>query len=146
MTDAPPLGPLAPGLYARATMNPSRQSETPSLHVICLCASWCGVCRDFAATYHALVQTHSQVQFLWLDIEDEADLIDDMEVENFPTLLLGVDGQAVFHGPVLPHLPGLTRLVREAPLLPPLAAADSTHAAQQLLTRVLAARSHTAQA
>lgn len=127
-------------------MNPSRQSETPSLHAICFCASWCGVCRDFAATYEALVKAHPQARFLWLDIEDDADLIDDMEVENFPTFLLAVDGRAVFHGPVLPHLSGLTRLVREAPLLPPLAATDPTHAAQQLLTRVLAMRDNAAPA
>ena len=51
------------------------------------------------------------IRFLWIDVEDEADLLHPLDVENFPTLLLAVDGAPVFFGPVTPHLQTLERLI-----------------------------------
>jgi hypothetical protein len=52
------------------------------------------------------------VQFLWIDVEDEADLLDPLDIENFPTLLLAVGNEPRFFGPLTPQLETLERLIR----------------------------------
>jgi hypothetical protein len=49
--------------------------------------------------------------FLWVDIEDEAELVDPMEVENFPTLLIANAHHAVFFGTLTPHIETLARMI-----------------------------------
>jgi thioredoxin 1 len=51
-------------------------------------------------------------KFIWIDIEDEADLMDPVEVDNFPTLLVLVDQQVRFFGSVTPQTETLQRLVQ----------------------------------
>ncbi len=48
---------------------------------------------------------------MWIDIEDEADLVDPIEVENFPTILIASPTHAHFFGAVLPHIQTLQRLI-----------------------------------
>ena len=50
--------------------------------------------------------------FRWVDIEDESDLVDPIEVENFPTLLIATGGQARFFGTMTPHIDTLKRLIQ----------------------------------
>ena len=38
----------------------------------------------------------AQVQFVWIDIEDEADMLHPLDVEDFPTLLLAVGDEPPF--------------------------------------------------
>jgi len=52
-----------------------------------------------------------RVEFLWIDIEDQADILDDIDVENFPTLLIAKPGQVYFWGPVLPHASNASNLI-----------------------------------
>jgi histidine triad (HIT) family protein len=66
--------------------------------VACLCAAWCGTCRDYRAGFHALAERFPEARFLWLDVEDDADLVDDYEVENFPTLLIQRHDTVLFFG------------------------------------------------
>lgn len=80
--------------------------------VACLCAEWCGVCRDYAQTFRDMEARFPQARFLWIDVEDEADLLHPLEVENFPTLLIVVDGQPRFLGPLRPQAETLERLIR----------------------------------
>jgi thiol-disulfide isomerase/thioredoxin len=77
-----------------------------------LCAQWCGTCKDYASLFEGLTAEFPQARFRWIDIEDEADLVDPMEVENFPTLLISTQGQARFFGPVMPHLETVRRLIQ----------------------------------
>ena len=92
--------------------------------VVCLCAEWCGVCRDYEARFKQLQTKFPQARFLWLDVEDEADLMHPLDVENFPTLLLAVGHEPRFFGPVTPQPEMLERLIRaqtqdaSAPALP----------------------------
>ena len=79
--------------------------------VVCLCAAWCGVCRQYAADFQALKATYPQVRFEWMDVEDREDLVGDVDVETFPTLLIGRDQQALFLGPLLPQIKVLDRLL-----------------------------------
>ena len=86
-------------------------ASTPLL-VACLCAQWCGACREYQPLFESLQKEFPQVTFRWVDIEDEADLVDPVEVENFPTLLIAHGGQARFFGTVTPHLETLRRLLK----------------------------------
>ena len=85
------------------------------LSVVCLCAAWCGVCRDYAALFdEAALAFGTQATFTRIDIEDEAELLGDVDVENFPTLLIVRGAQALFFGTITPHPQTLARLVQSA--------------------------------
>jgi len=64
--------------------------------VVCLCADWCDVCSNYRSSFEqvqaAVRQDLPQARFIWLDIEDEADLLHPLDVEDFPTLLIAVSG------------------------------------------------------
>jgi hypothetical protein len=112
-------------------MNASPTPSAEPLLVACLCAQWCRTCdayRDtLAATRDAMRLRHpgAAARFVWVDIEDESDLVGDLDIEDFPTILLARGDQVLFFGPVLPHAQTLDRLVRNAldTELPPLPAA-----------------------
>ena len=87
-------------------------SASHPLLVACLCAQWCGACREYQPLFDSLQKEFPQATFRWVDIEDEADLVDPIEVENFPTLLIAQGGQARFFGTVTPHLETLRRLLQ----------------------------------
>lgn len=86
-------------------------AEPVSLDVICLCADWCGTCREYEAVFDALQQSQRHHRYRWIDIEDEADLVGDVDVETFPTLMLAHEGRVLFAGPVLPRLGDVQRLL-----------------------------------
>lgn len=89
-----------------------------SIQVVLLCAEWCGVCRELAPAFADLARTHPEARFDWLDVEDDAELLDELDVDNFPTVLLGVNAEPVFFGTILPHIQTLARLVQDATHLP----------------------------
>lgn len=89
-------------------------SPGASLDIICLCAQWCGTCHDYASRFRQIEKAYPQVRFRWIDIEDQAGLVDPVEVENFPTLLIARGGKPIFFGAVLPHIETLERLVRNS--------------------------------
>lgn len=94
------------------------------LFVACLCAQWCGTCREYRPLFEQVQAQFPAIQFAWVDVEDEADLVDPIEVENFPTLLIARGFATLFFGTVTPHLPTLERLLRSqlepgAPALAP---------------------------
>ncbi len=85
------------------------------LRVVCLCAAWCGVCRDYAAVFGQTAATFgTQATFTQLDIEDEAELLGAVDVDNFPTLMIVRGAQPLFFGTVTPHAQTLSRLVHSA--------------------------------
>ncbi|HEY0821596.1 MAG TPA: thioredoxin family protein [Rhizobacter sp.] len=92
-------------------MSDTTPSSAPLL-VACLCADWCGTCRDYRSVFDEAAQAHPDMRFVWVDIEDESEFVDPVEVENFPTLLMADAGGARFFGTVLPHRDTLWRLLR----------------------------------
>jgi thioredoxin 1 len=95
-------------------MSTTAHSATASdrLIAVCLCAQWCSSCRDYRATFDRVAAAFPDVHFLWIDIEDEADLVGRVDVDNFPTLLIGTDKGPGFFGPLLPQAEVLVRLIR----------------------------------
>lgn len=114
-------------------------SSSPPLWVACLCADWCGTCRDYRQVFEQVALAHPELHFVWVDIEDESEFVDPLEVENFPTLLIADAQGARFFGTVLPHKDTLVRLVRsqrESASAPAASLAPDVHAlAKRLLAR-----------
>lgn len=80
--------------------------------VACLCAAWCGTCSTYRATFEEIAARHPDKQFVWIDIEDQADLVGDLDVENFPTLLLQRGDTVAFFGTMVPDGGVADRLVQ----------------------------------
>lgn len=70
--------------------------------VACLCAQWCGTCGTYRSTFEELAARHPDKNFVWIDIEDQAEVVGDLDIENFPTLLIQHEDQVAFFGTVLP--------------------------------------------
>jgi thioredoxin 1 len=80
--------------------------------VACLCAEWCSSCREYRATFDQVALEFAGVRFVWVDVEDQAALVDGIEVDNFPTVLIASGEGPLFLGPVTPQPDILVRLVR----------------------------------
>lgn len=70
--------------------------------VACLCAAWCDVCAGSRAGFESFAERHPDKYFLWVDVEDQADIIGDLDVDNFPTLLIQRGDTVAFYGTVVP--------------------------------------------
>jgi thioredoxin-like negative regulator of GroEL len=79
--------------------------------VACLCAGWCDVCKQYRAGFEALAAEFPEHQFVWIDIEDQADLVGDLDVENFPTILMQRGDLVAFYGTMLPEPRQVARLL-----------------------------------
>ena len=90
--------------------------SAPVIDVACLCAAWCRLCDGYAPVLREamaeLQAAGAPVRWHWIDIEDEADLLGDLDIETFPTLVIA-DAQAVrFAGPLAPQADTLRRMLR----------------------------------
>ncbi|GLU34298.1 thioredoxin family protein [Trinickia caryophylli] len=95
-----------------------RVNDSQTLLVACLCAQWCGTCREYRPQFDRLADAHPDVCFVWIDIETHADRFDDLDVENFPTLLIEDGVTTRFFGTVLPHIAIAERLLSDLNALP----------------------------
>lgn len=103
-----PLLTLAPDTYAQLR---AELTDT-AWCVACLCAAWCDVCENFRDSFTTLADRHPEMRFVWIDIEDEAVLVGDIDVENFPTLLIQHGDRVAFFGTVEPELKPIQRLIQ----------------------------------
>lgn len=109
--------------------------------VVCLCAGWCGVCRDYQTVFVQMAQRHPACRFVWLDVEDQAELVGDIDVETFPTVLLADTQGISFFGPLTPQASTLSRLLEALKSAGPQVMLP-TAATHQLLQAVQAAPQH----
>jgi hypothetical protein len=98
--------------------DPSTPDTARSLRVACLCAAWCRLCDGYGPLFDqavaALRLEFPQLQSRWIDIEDESDLVGDLDVETFPTLVALDDKRVLFAGPLTPQPETVTRVLRAA--------------------------------
>ncbi|MCH7345425.1 thioredoxin family protein [Pelomonas sp. CA6] len=113
---------------------PEDTASADPLLVACLCAAWCRVCESYRAEFAELRRRHPETRFVWVDIEDDAELVDELEVETFPTLLIGQGERLRFIGPVAPQLAPAQRLIAAARESGP---SPADPAAQALLHRLV---------
>jgi thiol-disulfide isomerase/thioredoxin len=88
-----------------------------TVHVACLCAAWCRTCESYQQVFEAACAELPQqgLRVRWIDIEDEAELIGDLDIETFPTLLIADDEHVRFAGPLTPQPETLRRRPRWRP-------------------------------
>ncbi|UCU94314.1 thioredoxin family protein [Hydrogenophaga taeniospiralis] len=80
---------------------------------VCLCADWCSACRAWRPVMAELAARHPELQWRWLDVEDEAELMDSVgiDIETFPTMLLCREDRALFMGAIPPQAEALLLLM-----------------------------------
>ena len=99
---------------------PSSPNPLDELLVACLCAQWCRTCETYRDTLVAVraalrdARPDTRLRFAWVDIEDESELVGELDIEDFPTILLARGERVLFLGPVMPHVQTLERLVESA--------------------------------
>ena len=81
--------------------------------VVALCAAWCDTCAEFRAAFERIAAARADALFLWLDIEDDAEICGDIDVDNFPTLAIYRGGALLHYGVSLPQEGTVARLVDE---------------------------------
>jgi thiol-disulfide isomerase/thioredoxin len=87
--------------------------EDAEYQVICICALWCDTCVAYRTGFFELAARFPQARFAWLDTEDDAEEVGDIEVENFPTILVKRGDATLFCGPQPPSHGLLQRLLEE---------------------------------
>jgi len=106
-----------PACTGHAMLAPMNEA-TPPLHVACLCAAWCRLCDGYAPLFEQALQPlraqHPGLQVHWIDIEDEAELLGDLDIETFPTIVVADDRHVRFAGPLTPQPETLQRVLRAA--------------------------------
>lgn len=85
--------------------------------IACLCAEWCGSCREYRDVFTQLADEFPHLCFVWVDIENQSEVADVFDVENFPTIVIEDRQTQRFAGTVLPQRGILERLLSEFPKL-----------------------------
>lgn len=89
----------------------ARLREHHGFLVVCYCAAWCDTCTQYHGGFEALAEKFPACTFLWVDIEENPELLGDDDVENFPTLLIQSATKNLFYGPMLPYVSHLEKLL-----------------------------------
>ncbi|MDB5953961.1 thioredoxin family protein [Ramlibacter sp.] len=92
-------------------MDGTAPSDQPAWWVACLCAAWCGVCRDWQPFFTQQARAYAHLRFAWVDVEDEDDAMGDVDIETFPTLMVARGEQVMFLAPVPPLASQFARLL-----------------------------------
>jgi thioredoxin 1 len=87
------------------------EPEQATWWVACLCAAWCGVCREWLPQFTAQARAHPHMRFAWVDVEDEDESMGDVDIETFPTLLVARGDQVLYLAPIPPLGKQFTRLL-----------------------------------
>lgn len=85
--------------------------DQPTWWVVCLCAAWCGVCRDFLPLFKDQARAHPDLRFASVDVEDEDETMGEVDIETFPTLLVARGDEVLFFAPIPPIASQFTRLL-----------------------------------
>ena len=107
--------------------------------VVCLCAEWCGVCRDYRSAFSQMARDAADSVWYWLDVEDHADIAGDFDVETFPSVLVAQGDRVCFLGALTPHAAVLERLLQTLRANPDSSRSSIPEGADALWGRIRAA-------
>lgn len=60
-----------------------RLAKCPASLVLALCAAWCDTCRGFRPVFERLAAERRDWLFLWLDVEDDEEIIGGIDIDRF---------------------------------------------------------------
>ncbi len=89
----------------------ARLEQAQGMVIACYCAAWCDTCAQYRPGFEALARQWPRHTFVWVDIEESPELLDDEDVENFPTVLIQNARGNLFYGTLLPYISHLERLI-----------------------------------
>ena len=125
-------------------MDSTGAPEPATWWVACLCAAWCGVCREWQPLFTEQARANRHMRFAWVDVEDEDDAMGEVDIETFPTLLVARGSEVLYLAPIPPSAKQFTRLLATlqaqpvpAPGLPDDAGALLQRLQAQVLPRTL---------
>lgn len=79
--------------------------------VVCLCAAWCGTCRDYLPVFTAVAKAQPGWRTHWVDVEDFEAALNEADITTFPMILIANgEGTWCFAGPVTTQQGMLQRL------------------------------------
>ena len=85
--------------------------DSDKLVVVSLCAAWCGACREFRLVFERVAASRPDTAFVWLDIDSDAQVMGEIDVEDFPTLAIYHAGGLQHFGVSLPNERLVARLI-----------------------------------
>lgn len=80
--------------------------------IVGLCASWCNNCADWRRTVSLLAEKYREFCFVWLDIDEHADMVAEVDLETLPVLLVQDNDQVLFLGSVIPKKDVTERIIQ----------------------------------
>nr|UXE45857.1 hypothetical protein Hi04_10k_c5380_00009 [uncultured bacterium] len=107
-----PMPVLTPSPCDRPALASRSETDKP-LIVVSLCAAWCHTCGEFREVFERVAAARGGVHFVWLDIEDDHAICGDIDVEDFPTLVVLRGDVVVHYGVSLPQEGIVARLIDE---------------------------------
>ncbi|OZB49320.1 MAG: hypothetical protein B7X60_01620 [Polynucleobacter sp. 39-45-136] len=85
------------------------------MRLILFCAEWCGSCREFKEHFNSI--EIDGLSKKWLDIEDEAVLLENIDISNLPTILAVSDYELSFYfGEIPPNKIFLEKILQDISL------------------------------
>lgn len=80
--------------------------------LVIFCAAWCGVCRDLNKIW--LTQPNNlNIQMYWVDIDDYADQLEEIEFESFPYIATFKNKKLSFFGTALPNIAVIKKIAHQ---------------------------------
>lgn len=68
----------------------------------CFCADWCGSCRQYRPQLEELATSRKDALFFWVDIEDHADMLGELDIDKFPTIVIQRGNIVAFYSCIHP--------------------------------------------
>ena len=105
---------------ALVTLTSSLYAETLESHndkswvVAFFCAQWCRACREFRPELDKMTVSYPQVAFFWVDVEDNSDMLGDLDINKFPTLLIQQGDTVAFYSCIHPDTKLIERILQSA--------------------------------
>ncbi|MGV3494251.1 MAG: thioredoxin family protein [Ramlibacter sp.] len=121
-------------------MDSTGATDPSTWWIACLCAAWCGVCREWQPLFVEQARAHPHLRFAWVDVEDEDEAMGEVDIETFPTLLVARGDQVLYLAPIPPSAQQFTRLLaglQAQPRPAPGLRADANDLLQRLQAAVL---------
>jgi thioredoxin-like negative regulator of GroEL len=78
----------------------------------CFCADWCGSCREYRPQLETLAKNRTDVRFFWVDIEDHADIMGELDINKFPTIAIQRGDIVAFYSCIHPDAKLAERLLQ----------------------------------
>jgi thiol-disulfide isomerase/thioredoxin len=79
--------------------------------IACFCAGWCKSCRGYHADLARLARAYPKIAFFWIDIEEHADLMGDLDIDKFPSILIQYRNMVTFFSCITADIGQLERIM-----------------------------------